>query len=161
MCFQNKKRKWVLTVKKDVVISIKSIQTVDDEQDVTELLTMGNLYRRNDDYYITYEESEVTGYEGSKTTMKILGDSRVTLERSGATKSNLVIEKGKKHHCHYGTLYGDLMVGIYADKISSSLNDLGGDLYLKYTIDINSSYMSDNEIYVNVKECKSEDVTNA
>ena len=29
----------------------------------------------------------------------------------------------------------------------------GKEIYLKYTLDINSSYMSENEMFINVKEC--------
>ena len=147
-------------MKKDVVISIKSVQTVDDEKDVTELLTLGSLYKNKEDYFITYDESEATGYEGSKTTLRVNGDRRVTLRRSGRANTNLIIERDKKHHCHYGTLYGDFIVGICTDEISSTISDFGGDLYFKYTVDINASYMSENEIYINVKECKREDGTN-
>lgn len=139
------------------MISIKSVQTVDDSQDITELLTTGRLYRHKGTYLIAYNESTATGYEGSKTTLRLTDDGSIHLKRSGSTSSNLIIEKGKKHHCHYGTLYGDFMVGIATDQVSSTLSDAGGDLYFKYTVDINASYMSENEIFVNVKECKTSD----
>ena len=150
-------------MKKDVFITIKSIQTVENEQDITELSTFGSLYRREKDkdkmnYVITYDESEATGFEGSKTTLTLDGDERVTLIRSGSTSSNLIIEKDKKHHCHYGTLYGDFMLGITAEKIESTVSDIGGDIYFKYTIDINSGYVSENEIYVNIKEVEKRNV---
>lgn len=141
-------------MKKDVFITIKSIQTVDDEHDTTELITKGRLYKRGDGYRISYDESEATGFEGNKTTLTIDGGDRVTLIRTGNAPSNLIIERGKKHHCHYGTMFGDIIVGINADKIESTLSDSGGDLYFKYTVDINASYMSDNEIYVNIQELK-------
>ena len=85
-------------------------------------------------------------------TITITGDNMVVMQRSGDAPSNLVIEKGKKHHCHYGTPYGDFMVGITADDVICNLNDTGGDLYLKYTIDINSTLMSENEMYIDFKD---------
>ena len=139
-------------MKKDVFITIKSVQIVDDERDTIELETKGSFFKRRDGYQISYEESEATGFEGSRTTLSVAGDDKVTLIRSGNSPSNLIIERGKKHHCHYGTMFGDIVIGINASKISSTLSDSGGEVYFKYTIDINSSYMSDNEIYVNIKE---------
>lgn len=65
----------------------------------------------------------------------------------------LVHRKGKKHHCHYGTEFGDFMIGVCTDEIRNELAETGGEIYLKYTLDINSSYMSENEMFINVKEC--------
>ena len=44
------------------------------------------------------------------------------------------------------------MVGIYTHKIQNELNLSGGYLYMRYTIDINSSYISDNEIIMNIEK---------
>lgn len=55
----------------------------------------------------------------------------------------LVHRKGKKHHCHYGTEFGDFMIGVCTDEIRNELAETGGEIYLKYTLDINSSYMSE------------------
>ena len=140
-------------MEKNVCIDIKSTQFADTEKDVTELFTYGRLKRgrERDKYKIIYEESEATGFEGSTVTLDIKGNDMVTMNRSDDALSNLIIEKGKKHHCHYGTPFGDFMVGITADEIRSELNDDGGNLYLKYTIDINSSFMSKNEMFINIK----------
>lgn len=80
-------------------------------------------------------------------------DEMVTMTRSGKAISSLFIEKGKKHHCHYGTEFGDFMIGVCTDEIRNELEETGGEIYLKYTLDINSSYMSENEMFINVKEC--------
>ena len=77
----------------------------------------------------------------------------VTMMRSGKAMSTLIIERGKKHHCHYGTEFGEFMIGISTDEIKNGLSESGGDIYLKYTLDINSSFMSENEMFINVKEC--------
>jgi len=142
-------------MEKDVFINLKSTQFADDERDVTELFTYGRLKRgrgkNRDKYKITYEETEATGFEGT-VTLNVDGSDMVMMNRTGDALSNLVIERGKKHHCHYGTPYGDFMVGVTADEIRTELDENGGDLYLKYTIDINSSYMSETEMHINIKE---------
>ncbi|MCL2108863.1 MAG: DUF1934 domain-containing protein [Oscillospiraceae bacterium] len=140
---------------RDVYIDIRSTQFADDEQDTTELFTCGRLKRgRGKDknkYKIIYEETEATGYEGT-VTLDVSGEDMVMMKRTGDVLSNLVIERGKKHHCHYGTPYGDFMVGVTADEIHAELGDNGGNIYLKYTLDVNSSYMSETEMFINVKE---------
>ena len=141
-------------MKKDVYISIRGIQAIDGDRDVTELFTQGRFYRRNNSYYITYDESEATGYEGSKTTLKVEGSRKVTLTRSGAVRSHLIGEAGERNIGHYGTAGGELIIGVNTRLIRSSLTDAGGDLRFSYSLDVNSSLVSENEVYVNVKECE-------
>lgn len=143
-------------MKKDVCITIKSIQAYTNDREETELTTLGEFAKENGIYELTYEDSEATGFSGSSTKLCVERENKVTLTRSGAANSNLIIENQKKHHCLYGTPYGDFIVGVNTEKIESSLNDNGGDLYFKYTIDINSVFMSDNEIFIKIEETKSE-----
>ena len=125
------------------MIQMKSIQSIYDEKTETELITQGKFSKKNNSYHISYEDSEATGFKGSVTEILVTENS---------TSSDLIIEPGKKHHCHYETPYGSMDIGIYTHSIKNNLMDDGGDLYLKYTIDINASYMSDNEIIMNIKK---------
>ena len=72
-------------MKKDVLIEIKGVYRQDGEEDSVELFTTGSYYKRNGHYYIAYDESEVTGFEGSRTVLKVEESGRVTLTRSGLT----------------------------------------------------------------------------
>ncbi len=140
---------------KEVRIKIKTIQSADEEDgEVTELFTFGKLSRLkdNDGYRIVYDETEVMGFEGCRVALDVT-DSFVKMSRTGKASSTLFIEKGKKHHGHYGTPFGDFMIGINADELKNGIGDNGGDLYMKYTIDVNSDFLSENEIFVNVEEC--------
>ena len=138
-------------MKKDVLITIKGIQKLDGESDTTELFTHGNFYRKNDNYYITYDESEATGFQGSTTTLKVEANDKVTLIRSGTTQSHLIVQNGERNVGHYGTDQGNLSIGVYAKEIKSTLDDTGGDLYFAYSLDINSNLISENEVYINIK----------
>lgn len=142
-------------MKKDVNINIKSTTTIDGEADVTELFTLGKLSRGKEkgSYRLSYEESEATGFEGSTVFLDI-SEKVVTMTRKGSANSTLIIETDKKHHCHYGTPYGDFLIGVQTDDISVMLSDRGGVLYVKYTLDINSSLMSSNEMSITVSEQK-------
>ena len=135
-------------MKKKVLINLTSIQTVDKESTQTELITEGKLEAIEGGFVIAYDESEATGFKGSKTILTCKGNEWASVDRVGKSSSNLIIEQGTKHHCHYGTPFGDFTVGIYAHSIINELDSNGGKLYLKYTVDINSSYISDNEILI-------------
>lgn len=139
-------------MEKEVLINLTSINTIDSERNKTELSTTGMLrVLENGAIEISYEESEVTGFKGSTTFLTISSDTLVNLKRVGTAPSNLTIETGKKHFCHYGTPYGDLTMGIFTHCIDNAMTAEGGELYLKYTVDVNSSHVSDNEIYIKVK----------
>lgn len=137
--------------KKEVYIKIKGVQIVDEQSDTTELFTLGSFYKKNNNYYITYDESEATGFSGGKTTLKVEGNNKVTLLRSGESKSHLIIESGQRNVGHYGTSVGDMMIGVYTKELSSELCDDGGDVYFHYALDINSTLISDNEVFINIK----------
>ncbi len=139
-------------INKDVSIKLVSRQSDGESQEETELLSSGTYESTDNGYRITYEESEATGFKGSVTSLELEGNSKVTMFRTGAVESNLIIELGTKHHCVYGTPYGDFMVGVNATSINSTLNDNGGRLDFHYVIDINSSYVGDFDITIEVKE---------
>lgn len=140
---------------RDVKITIKSTQIYDKERETTELITLGTYNVENGVYTISYNDSEATGFEGCVTTLTVDGE-KVSMERTGKTSSGLIIERGKKHHCVYGTLFGDLMVGVNTKKVLYDLNENGGEMFLSYTIDVNSAYMSDNKMFIKIEETKSE-----
>ncbi len=136
----------------DVIINMKSIQSVYDEKTETELITKGKFYLNKDTFYISYEDSDATGFKGSVTEIAVTENRYASIMRKGTAYSDLIIETGKKHHCRYETPYGAMNIGIYTSAIKNELSEDGGDLYMKYTIDVDASYMSDNEIILNVKK---------
>lgn len=139
-------------MKKDVYINIKGVQIVDSQRDTTELSTEASFYRKNEHYYIVYNDSEATGFVDSKTTLKIEGDDKVTVMRSGQFRSHLVVEKDNRNVGRYDTEAGSMSIGISTKSIKSNLSDDGGDIFFSYSMDINSSLVSENEIYIKIKE---------
>ena len=140
---------------KKVTITLKSISdSGHGAPDVMELITEGTFkpikLGNADGWEISYEDSEATGFAGSTTTVTCIGNELASMRRSGSADSHLVIEKDRRHHCHYGTEYGDMLLGISASRIINRLSEEGGVLYFKYTMDINSAFVSENEIYFEV-----------
>jgi uncharacterized beta-barrel protein YwiB (DUF1934 family) len=142
---------------KDVLISIKgTVISEGSDPDVIELVTAGKYYVKDGSYFISYRESEATGLEGVTTTLKVSGQDSVTLIRNGSARSRLILEKGRRHLCQYDTGYGPLMVGVSGTRIKSTLGELGGELDFYYTLDVNSSLLSENQVSVQVRESRRE-----
>ncbi len=136
-------------MKQDVNISIRGTYTAEDESTTTELFTLGSLCRKNGHYYITYRETETTGFEGCVTTMKV-EQERVTVIRRGPTTSHLVLQKGVRNIGRYEMMGNPMDIGVYTNGLEANLNDDGGMLHLKYTMDMNSNFLSENELEISV-----------
>ena len=140
-------------IKKDVMIKIVGTQEVDGDIETVEIETVGQYFLRNKSYYIVYDETESTGYADCRTTVKLNKDNIVSMTRKGASRTNIIIENGVRHHCKYGTLYGDTIIGIMGHKLESKLNVDGGSLEFEYSIDVNTNLASENKVKINIKEC--------
>lgn len=138
---------------KDVMITIKSVQYDGDEKLETEVITAGSFEKIAGGYKLSYDETDATGFEGCSTVLKVLDGSKIEMTRSGATASELYIERGKKNFCLYGTPFGELTVGVQAKDVKSRLTDMGGSVFASYVIDINSSHMGDYDLDIEVR-CK-------
>ena len=136
-------------MKKDAMISIKGIQRVDGEQEVVELLTCGRFYRRNNSYWLSYQESEATGFEGARTTLTC-EQGRVTMTRTGSVHTQLIIEEGKRHQCSYDLGFGSMIIGVSCSHIQSTLDDNGGSLSFGYSLDLNTALTSEHQVTVSV-----------
>ncbi len=137
-------------MKKNDLISLTSIQWQDNEKNETELLTKASVSKTDGRDIISYEDTSATGFEGSTTTITVDGGKTASIIRKGTANSVLSLEVGRKHYCQYGTPYGDMRIGVYTHAIDNTISE-NGRLYLKYTLDLNSSYLSDNEIIMTIK----------
>lgn len=137
-------------MKKDITIFLVSAQSDGEDSEQTELITQGRYEKTADGYVLSYDETEATGFKNSVTELTVTGNEKVVMTRSGEVASNLVIEAGKKHHCHYGTPYGEFMVGVNTKEIKSSVTEEGGRLEFSYVIDVNSRYVGDFKITIDV-----------
>ena len=142
---------------KDVIITLKGIHgSADDgEDDVIELVTDGTYSCENGDKVVTYMESELTGLEGTKTTLRVADkDKTVTLTREGSYNSQMVFEEGKRHFFLYDTPYGAATMGVDTQKINAVLDEHGGDMEIFYAIDIENVVMGRKSFTLNVREIK-------
>lgn len=137
---------------KDVIISITGIQ--DDptgERDSVELVTAGQYGFENGESRFTYEESELTGLDGTRTTFTI-NPMGVVLRREGNLNTEMVFQQGKKNFFLYETPYGSATMGVKTRRILTQLGEHGGDLELDYNIDFNHTPMGRNQFKIHVRE---------
>lgn len=136
----------------NVIISIKSSQLADGQQpDTIELVTAGTFQKEGDGYVIAYQESELTGLDGTTTKLHIQGP-KVTLLREGNVNSQMIFEEGEKHLSMYETPYGSLSVGINTRRVVNTIGETGGDLRIQYAIEIDNLLAGRTMFRLNVKK---------
>ena len=136
----------------NVIISIKGSQyNGENGSEEMELVTPGSLIRDGQGgYTISYEESELTGLEGTTTVLRIEG-GRVTLLREGSVNSQMVFEEGCRHLSMYETPYGALSVGINTKRMKNTVGENGGDLEIDYAVEMDNLLAGQNLFRMSVK----------
>lgn len=139
-------------MEKDVIISIRGMQSFDAvPEDAIELVTEGRLKSREGGYQLSYAESELTGLEGTTTTLDIERD-KITLMRTGEVNSQMVFEEGRRHLSLYETPYGALSVGISTRRVDCNLGETGGRIEIDYAIEIDHAVAGENLFRISVRE---------
>ena len=130
---------------REVLITLRGTQSMAQEAPETvELVTPGRMTGRNGKYAISYEETELTGTKGVKTTFLTFYPKRVVLTRQGAIESRMVFEEGTKDESLYQMGEGCLLLGVHTRMVQADLSDSGGRIFIDYTVSVEQSSISDN-----------------
>ena len=139
----------------NVIISIKGTQSYEQqEDDVIELVTEGRLEREDEGHFtLSYQESEVTGLEGTLTTFQIEPE-RITLMRLGGVNSEMVFELGRRHLSMYDTPYGALAMGVNTRELSAALDEQGGQIRIVYDIELDHALAGRNTFDTQIRQAR-------
>ena len=134
-----------------VLLSIRGEQYFDDvDPDATELMTEGTLELTEDGLRLVYEETALTGMEGTTTVFEVSGP-RVTLTRQGCVNSQMIFEEGRQHTSLYETPFGELTVDIQTSLLRHNLTERGGVMEIKYSIAVEHTVTGRNCFKIRVK----------
>lgn len=136
----------------EVMISVKGIQQFDAaDKDSIELVTRGSLARDGGMLTLQYEESELTGLEGTLTTIQVEPE-RVTMLRTGQVNTQMVFQEGRRHLSMYNTPYGAMTIGVNTRHLFAELGEDGGEIEIDYNIEIDHTVTGRNVFRINVKK---------
>lgn len=136
-------------MKQQVMIEIKSIIETDGDSDKIEITTRATRFVKDGVTYISYKETDQNGFDGNSVLIKAEGEKRVTVNRMGPERSQLIIEAGRRNICSYQTPHGAQTLGITGGRIRL----LKDSLSFNYELDLNNVLMSKNQLFITVKEC--------
>ena len=139
---------------KKVLINIKGTQSYGEDTDTSSLITEGEMEIKDGICRLTYNESDMIGAQNVTSELVLEGNDKFSITRKGGLNSMLTVEKGKRHSCLYDSPQGAFVIGIFGEDISSDVNENGGEIHAKYTIDVNSGLLSSNKMDIKIEEIK-------
>ena len=139
-------------MRKEVLVTVRGTQTNElGEKDTIELVTLGSYYLKNSSYYIVYNETELSGMEGTVTSVKA-EPTKVTVNRMGSSEMKHVFEEGVPDESSYVTPFGQLFSSVLPRKVQVDLTDVGGSINLEYELELDRQKIGYNELCITVKE---------
>ena len=138
-------------MKKECTVKITDIQYDDGEKESIEITTKGTFEGEAGNYKLSFDEIFDTDMR-SHTVVSVKNGDCVTIVRQGDITTELTVERGKRHNCHYLTPYGEMMLGISANQIEDGITENGGVLKLVYLIDYYTNVAALKEMLLEVTD---------
>ena len=139
---------------RDITLKITGKQIYDThEEDQMEFVTEGQLYQRNGAIYILYDESELSGLEGCKTTLKLAGDTlRMKRIGRGGAGTEMYFEENKRFCSTYNTPYGPMELELLTRSVVNNfdMESLSGDIAVCYDVSLQGMAEGKNKLEINV-----------
>ena len=137
---------------KDVVIYIRSLYGYgENEEEAIDFSTDGLYTYDGGTACMTYLETEVTGMEGTRTSVMVMSD-RVVVDRDGTVTSRMVFQEGKKNAFLYDTPVGSATMHMDTRRILFRFNENGGELEIDYVLDLEHTFVTRNLFQIEVRE---------
>lgn len=130
----------------EYLIKILGTQQFDEEdEDTAEVTTVGRYtVAPTGNKFIKYREYDNDNPNIFYNTTIKISNNLITITRDGNYGSQLMLESGKRHQCHYATPAGTMLIGVYTNKMDINLDENGGRMDVVYTLDFDSQAISKN-----------------
>ncbi len=119
---------------KKAIISVISNANIEDD-DMIEVVSPGSFEKIEDGFKATYEETEISGMEGT-TTILTIKENQVILEREGTTSTKMIFKEDEDSIVLYNTPYGMLEIAISTNNLDVKIDEDGGKLDIEYEMSV-------------------------
>ena len=129
----------------------QTLETAEDRRpDVHSFRVSGKLWRAHDGYKITYREPEETGAENTVTTITVLREHAVSVNRVGYLNAGMIFEEGVTHVCVYDAGFLQLQVTLRTHQLTQTFSESGGCIDIDYSIEIGGRSEGRNRLMITV-----------
>ena len=133
-----------------VRITIHSEGSDKDQKPIT-LVAFGQLQEMGGTTNVRYEESEVTGMEGTKTTLKWTDDS-FTVIRHGSYEHRQQYERGRNSSFQYRTPYFTVPMVVFTRSLDICKQEKHWHVHLWYDIEMDGQACGTNHLTIEIEE---------
>ena len=138
-------------MKQTVMLSLHSSQRYEDQEpEVLELVTEGQMEFRDGGWNISYVETELTGLEGVTTTFRVEKD-QLTLRRTGQLNSEMVFRLGHAHDSLYQMPFGAFLMRVETTSLFYDIVPDGGSIDLCYRVTIENTQTGTVEYHMDIR----------
>ena len=135
-------------------VKIRIVSVVQDEngkQQPSEQICFGRMAEKNGTNYVFYEESEVTGLEGTKTTIK-WNDERIIILRSGTLDHRQEFCQGLVDKSLYQTPYLKIPLETATKYLYTGFRKGIWNLEIEYSLSHSGQPYGDMKILIEIEE---------
>jgi len=124
----------------------------EDDSEKLDIFTEGMLTYSDGRISVSYNETELTGMEGTTTTITFMTDEPgiITMLRTGSVYTALTLEEGHRHICVYKAQGVPFELYTNAKRIRNSVTEDGGTLELIYTVETSGADTQFNHLKVEI-----------
>ena len=130
---------------------ISSVQDENGKQQPSEQICFGRMAEKNGTNYVFYEESEVTGLEGTKTTIK-WNDERIIILRSGTLDHRQEFCQGLVDKSLYQTPYLKIPLETATKYLYTGFRKGIWNLEIEYSLSHSGQPYGDMKILIEIEE---------
>lgn len=138
-------------MKKNVVITVRGLQSEVSDGESVEVISAGTYLRKADVHYLSYEEADEDG-KITKNRIKITPSS-IEMTKQGGITTQMMFKIGQKQYSCYSTPFGELTLGVTTKHIKLKEENQQISAELRYDLEVNGAHMSECELDIEVKEC--------
>lgn len=136
---------------KEAIITIKTVQFMDNETFDTEFISEGSYEYDEKETVVKYsEKSPETGLNVTNAVIRILKDE-IFLSRMGESSSEMYFKKGEFSTTEYVTPYGTFDMTLMSNKVEINLNENGGNVEIEYVLSMDKLSFIKNNLSLTVK----------
>ena len=134
---------------KEVLVKISGLQSMEEDSDQVEVITIGDYFLKNGKHYVIYDET-VDGFEVNiRNTVKI-SENMMEIRKQGIAMAHMVFEKDKKTLTRYATPVGEMIIEVTTNEIEMKEEEHSLRVRVNYALDINYEHVSDCKIIMDI-----------
>lgn len=139
---------------KNVLITVRGTQTVDQESETIETTHSGTYRSLPDMDVVLYEEimlDDAGNAGGSTKNIMKIQDSQFTLVKKGAIQTEMHFAENYTFHGFYQTPMGVFDMTIHTTALQIQTSEKRIDLKIQYALELNGMHVSDCDMKISVE----------